>query len=99
MRFHQYKLKTNRVLWAVLASAMFFTVWFLPTGIHKSPYLGSGWYALFTGDFFISVPEMLSYLAIPTVLFGTCAVVLGWVLQAIIVALCAASRGRSAKAT
>jgi len=38
MRVSKFKLKTNRVLWAVLAMAMFFGMWFLLTDATGQPY-------------------------------------------------------------
>jgi hypothetical protein len=86
------QFQTNRLLWSVLGGAVFLLAWLIPTGTDKAPYFGSPWVALLRGEWLDPWPRAIWELGIPTLLIGVVALVLGWILQAIVIVVSAAIR-------
>ncbi len=92
MSMWKQPVKTNWLLWFASSAAIFVSAWFIPTGTHKSPYIGSEWLALFRGEWLDPWPRAIWFLGLQTVFVSVCAAILGWMSQAVVVALVAIVR-------
>lgn len=82
MNVWKHSMRTNGLLWLLCTAVLYLSVMFMPTGISKSPYIGFVWLGLFSTDF----SEFHLFL-MRNVSIAACAVTLGWIAQAVLIAV------------
>ncbi len=82
MNVWKQPMRTNGLLWFLFTAVLYLSVMFMPTGVSKSPYVGFIWLGLFSTNFSNFYLFLMGNLSI-----AACAVILGWIAQAVLIAV------------